>query len=67
MKTHRLRVQFLGPPGDLGPIVLTERLSRAADLEEAKLEIANVPWVDQAHACRLVDLDGRELYRRERK
>jgi hypothetical protein len=58
-RTYRL--QFLGPPTELGAPVLDETTIRAANSEEAIRHAADAEWPPGVHALRLVDLDGQEV------
>ena len=56
------RLQFLGPPTDRGGPVLAETTVGAANIEEAIRHAGDAEWPPGAHALRLVDLDGQEVY-----
>ena len=58
------RLQFLGPPTEQGAPVLAETTVRAANIEEAIRHAGNAEWPPGAHALRLADLDGQEVYER---
>ena len=59
-RTYRL--QFLGPPTELGEPVLAETTVRAASIEGANRQAGDAEWPPGAHSLRLVDLDGQEVY-----
>ena len=56
------RLQFLEPPTELGAPVLAETTVRAANIEGAIRHAGDAEWPPGAHALRLVDLDGQEVY-----
>jgi hypothetical protein len=58
------RLQFLGPPTERGASVLAETTVRAANIEGAIRHAGAAEWPPGAHALRLVDLDGQEVYER---
>jgi hypothetical protein len=60
--TYRLR--FLGPSTERGAPVLAETTVRAANIEGAIRYAGDAEWPPGAHALRLVDLDGQEVYER---
>jgi hypothetical protein len=62
----KFRIQFLGSPTDRGAAVLEERDLLAANIREAIEAVATEHWPPKATAYRVVDLDGREVFRRIR-
>jgi hypothetical protein len=62
----KFRVQFLGNPTNRGAAVLEERDLSGVSVEEAVEAAAAEPWPSEARACRVVDLDGREVFYRSR-
>ena len=62
LATYRLR--FLGPSTERGAPVLAEATVRAANIEGAIRYAGDAEWPQGAHALRLVDLDGQEVYER---
>ena len=58
------RLQFLGPPTERGAPMLAETTVRAANIEGAIRSADDAEWPPGAHALRLVDLDGQEVYER---
>jgi hypothetical protein len=60
------RLQFLGASAWRGSPVLAETSLAAASIEAAIGHATEVGWPPGAHALRLVDLDGREVYQRHR-
>jgi hypothetical protein len=60
------RIQFLGSPTDQSVAVLEERDLLAASVSEAIEATAAEHWPPDARAYRIVDLDGREVFHRNR-
>jgi hypothetical protein len=60
-RTYRL--QFLGPPTELGEPVLAETTVHAANVEGAIRRAGDAEWPPGAHSMRLVDLDGEGILR----
>jgi hypothetical protein len=56
------RLRFLGASTERGASVLVETTVRAANIEEAIRCARDADWPPGAHALRLVDLDGQEVY-----
>jgi hypothetical protein len=62
--TATYRLQFLGGSAAHGATVLIETNVVAGSIEAAITYAAETEWPPGAHALRLVDLDGREVYER---
>jgi hypothetical protein len=62
----KFRIQFLGGGTNRGAAVIEERDFLAASVAEAVEAAATELWPSDAHECRVVDLDGREVFRRNR-
>jgi hypothetical protein len=64
LESATYRLQFLGAPTDWGAPVLAETTVRAANIEAAIRHAGDAEWPPGAHALRLVDRDGQEVYER---
>ena len=59
-------IQFLGHPEGPRVPVIEERVLRASTADEARRAASVITWPAGAHASRVNDLDGRDVFRCEK-
>ena len=64
--THPFRIQFVGAAPALGPTTLREVEIRAADLSAAIVAAANIAWPPRTIGLRILDGEGREVFKRQK-
>lgn len=64
--THPFRIQFVGAASDHGSIILREVEIQVMDLSGAIVAAANIAWPPRTIGLRILDGEGREIFRRQK-
>jgi hypothetical protein len=63
---HPFRIQFVGAAPALGPTTLREVEIQAVDLSAAIVAAANIAWPPRTIGLRILDSEGREVFKRQK-